>query len=459
MTTLTTSDMLTPIIAALNMPAQVTKSVHLNGADRLPSCFPVSDLAVASLGAACATIAQLSKEQGSAPKVDVDYRLASLWFSWSIRPVGWEMPSAWDAIAGDYRSQDGWIKLHTNAPHHRAAALAILDCEATRVAVATKVANWNADALESAIVESGGCAAKLRSAKEWNDHPQGRAVSAEPLIIWDGVTKLMPSHWQPSPKRPLAGLKVLDLTRVLAGPVATRFLAGYGAEVLRIDPPLWDEAGVIPEVTLGKRCTRLDLKQALGREIFMQLLKEADILIHGYRADALEHLGLGFDVRQSIRPGLIDVSLNAYGHSGPWSARRGFDSLVQFSSGIAAAGKDWKASDVPVSLPVQALDHATGYLIAAAAIRALLARREGIGPIRARLSLARTAKLLIDHQSHPNDDQYVPASDTDYADAIEETAWGAAQRLSPPARIAGSPMFWDKPASALGSSNPHWNIC
>jgi crotonobetainyl-CoA:carnitine CoA-transferase CaiB-like acyl-CoA transferase len=456
MTRSTAEEMLTAIVEALNLPAPVGKRVGLRGGDRLPSCFPVSDLAVASVGAACATIAELSSEQGGGGDVDVDYRLTSLWFGWSIRPIGWDMPSAWDAIAGDYRAADGWIKLHTNAPHHRAAALSVLKCEAAREAVAKEVNRWKTEELETAIVAAGGCAAQLRTMEDWNAHPQGNSVAAEPLVIWDHQAQPAHSAWCPAIGRPLAGLKVLDLTRVLAGPVATRFLAGYGADVLRIDPPTWDEPGVIPEVTLGKRCARLDLKQSQDREIFVQLLKQADVLIHGYRGDALDRLGLGFEARQVIRPGLIDISLNAYGHSGPWKARRGFDSLVQFSSGIAAAGMDWKASDIPVSLPVQALDHATGYLIAAAAVRGLIARRDGEGSIRAQLSLARTAKFLADHKGKSNDGQFDPARDADYADAVEQTTWGAAQRLHSPARIGSLPMVWDRPATALGSSLASW---
>jgi crotonobetainyl-CoA:carnitine CoA-transferase CaiB-like acyl-CoA transferase len=167
---------------------------------------------------------------------------------------------------------------------------------------------------------------------------------------------------------------VLDLTRVLAGPVATRFLAGYGADVLRIDPPGWNEPGVIPEVTLGKRCARLDLTQAADRATFETLLAEADVLVHGYRPAALERLGYSEAYRRQRNPSLIDVALDAYGWTGPLAGRRGFDSLVQMSCGIADHGMRRQGAGKPVPLPVQALDHATGYLIAAAVVRALIAR-------------------------------------------------------------------------------------
>ena len=142
--------------------------------------------------------------------------------------------------AGDYRTRDGWIRLHTNAPHHRRAALAALDCGETRADVEARVRDWSADELESAVVAAGGCAAAMRSADAWRAHAQGRAVGAEPLMALESFATDAPVWRMTQPDRPLAGLRVLDLTRILAGPVATRFLAGYGADVLRIDPPDWD---------------------------------------------------------------------------------------------------------------------------------------------------------------------------------------------------------------------------
>ncbi|MBX9720412.1 MAG: CoA transferase, partial [Candidatus Obscuribacterales bacterium] len=269
------------------------------------------------------------------------------------------MPAPWDPIAGDYRSNDGWIRLHTNAPHHRKAAEKILGAHDDRSNMARAVSGWSAQELETAIVDAGGCAAEMRSGSAWIEHPQGIAVASEPLVQFKTTETKTEWSWTPTPSRPLAGLRVLDLTRVLAGPVATRFLAGYGANVLRIDPPTWEEPGVVPEVTLGKKCARLDLRNQNDRKCFEELLSQTDILIHGYRPGALDALGYGSAERRALSPGLIDVSLSAYGGSGPWAARRGFDSLVQMSTGIAEAGMNWRKTDKPIPLPVQALDHAT----------------------------------------------------------------------------------------------------
>lgn len=448
------TDLLTPIQAALDLPYT---ALPMTAVGALPSTFAVTDLAAASIGAAGQAVAQLLQQQtGRLPSVSVDRRLASLWFSASIRPVGWQVPPLWDPVAGDYASTDGWIRLHTNAPHHRAAVERVLGRVADRAEMATKVATWSAADLEQAIVDAGGCAAQMRSWQAWQQHPQGLAVNAEQLVQRQFFENSTDKPWLGSAARPLAGIKVLDLTRVLAGPVASRFLAGLGADVLRIDSPTWNEPGVVPEMTLGKRCARLDLKSPEGRQVFEALLKDADVLFHGYRADALEQLGYTAGERQHLAPGLIDVSLNAYGWSGPWRNRRGFDSLVQMSSGIAEAGMACKHTDKPLPLPLQALDHATGYLMAASAIRALSERLASGRGGSARLSLARTAKLLVDAGQVPEQVALRAEEPSDQGLVVEQTAWGQAHRLLAPLSISGTPLQWDLPAGELGSHRPQW---
>ncbi|MYM82073.1 acyl-CoA transferase [Duganella sp. FT50W] len=454
--------MLNAVWSALGLPEAALDAVTVVGEGALPSYFAVTDLATASVAAAALAVRELMAAQGHPPaSVQVDRRLASLWFSWSIHPVGWERPPLWDAMAGDYATADGWIRLHTNAPHHRAAALAALGCADHRAAVARAVAGWRGLALEEAVVAHGGCAAAMRSIAEWHAHPQGLSVAAEPLMAFMPAADaaLSGGDWAWRAGRPLAGLKVLDLTRVLAGPVATRLLAGYGADVLRIDPPSWNEPGVIPEVSLGKRCARLDLTVAADRLVFENLLAQADVLVHGYRPDALERLGYGEAFRRQRNPSLIDVALNAYGWSGPLAGRRGFDSLVQMSCGIADHGMRMRSADKPLPLPVQALDHATGYLMAAAVVRALIARLTEGRTLRARLSLARTAKLLMDAgagDSVADDGGLAPAGPADFAAPRESTEWGPARRYRPPATIDGAPMCWDRPAGSLGASPACW---
>jgi crotonobetainyl-CoA:carnitine CoA-transferase CaiB-like acyl-CoA transferase len=252
------------------------------------------------------------------------------------------------------------------------------------------------------------------------------------------------------------GLRVLDCTRVLAGPVATRFLAGFGAEVLRIDPPDWDEPAVAPEVTLGKRCARIDLKTERGRERFAAILAEADVFIHGFRPGALSGLGFDGPARRAIRPGLVDVSLDAYGWSGPWAGRRGFDSLVQMSAGIAAEGMGRFAADRPKPLPVQALDHAAGYVMAAAALVGLRQRLTSHRALEAKTSLARMAGLLTSQAADDAGASLRPPGASDFAGDREETSWGPARRLLPPLEVEGARMAWMLPASPLGSAVAKW---
>ena len=443
--------------------AAALDQVRFTGAGQLPSPFPVTDFAAAAMAAAGLAAAALTdgldRGQRGPTDVQIDRRLASFWFGLSVRPQGWELPPIWDAVAGDYRARDGWIRLHTNAPQHRAAALAVLQVAPDRAAVAHAVQQWQAKELETAVVDHGGCAGAMHSWQQWQHHPQGQAVLAEPLLHWQAGSAATRGDWAVNPERPLAGIRVLDMTRVLAGPVATRFLAGLGAEVLRIDPPDWDEAVLEPEVTIGKRCARLDLRQVPGRRQWETLLQGADIVVHGYRSDAMEQLGLGVDMRQQLRPGLIDVSLDAYGFTGPWKARRGFDSIVQMSMGFAERGQRSAGADKPVPLPVQALDQATGYLMASAALRALLRRAQsGMGSI-VRASLARTGAVLMaagsgDLAASPG---LAPESPGDWADVTEQTVWGPARRLRWPLEVAGIRWSWTQPATPLGSSAAQWN--
>ncbi len=423
-------------------------SLTETGSGDLPSAFPVTNLASATIAAAGRAAARLF---GGAD-VAVDRRLASLWFGMTIRPMGWELPPLWDPIAGDYETKDGWIKLHTNAPHHRDAALKVLGPHSSRETVAKAVATWEAERLENAIVEAGGVAAQMRSIAAWKEHPQGAAVAMEPIFARHERGE--GGGWTPTGFG-LSGLKVLDLTRILAGPIATRFLAGLGADVLRIDPMIWEEGAVIPEVALGKRLARLDLKSGDGRKVFCNLLAQADVIVHGYRPEALSKLGLSSEEMHAIRPGLVEVTHSAYGWSGPWAKRRGYDSLVQMSSGIAQRGMAWRGSDKPQPLPVQALDHACGYLDATAVLDGLAVRaKEGKGT-STRLSLAKVAEVLIS-SSTPTQGTFEAETERDLCETIETTDWGPARRVSSPLTIGGRALEWARPARKIGSDKPHW---
>ncbi|WP_264211240.1 CoA transferase [Leisingera thetidis] len=444
------------LISALPAP----DAFRLTGTGHWHSAFAVTELANASIAAVGLELARLIAALNlapAAPEVSVDQRLASLWFSSSFRPAGWTLPSLWDSIAGAYGTRDGWIRLHTNLPHHRRAALQVLGCAGGREAVTAAVKHWQADSLESQIVAAGGVAAAMRSRADWLNHPQGRAVAAEPLIHWVSPRPLqLRDRPQATAERPLAGLRVLDLTRVLAGPVSSRTLAGFGAEVLRIDPPGWDEPGVITDISLGKRMAALDLTKGEDRLLFEHLLAQADVLVHGYRPGALDGLGYDQEARRQIAPNAVETTLDAYGWTGPWAARRGFDSLVQMSTGIADAGRNWAGTANPHPLPVQAMDHATGYLMAAAVLSALASAARGAAVPAARLSLARTAELLAGMEKTAAGAEFTEPADSDFGREVENSSWGPGHRLAAPLSLDSAAMRWDLPATSCCSAPACW---
>jgi hypothetical protein len=339
------------------------------------------------------------------------------------------------------QARDGWIRLHANYPHHRRALLAVVGDETDALA---EIARWRGAELETAIVEAGGCAAALRSPEEWAAHPQGDAVAKLPLLDFEpGSGGAPPLRELAAGELPAAGVRVLDLTRVIAGPVGTRTLGALGADVLRLDPPhlpeleqQWADAG------LGKRSALLDLRAAPGRERLEALLAGADVLVTGYRPGALAAFGLDAAALAARHPHLSTVTLSAWGHTGPWAGRRGFDSLVQSACGIAALTA---ASDgTPGVLPAQALDHATGHLIAAAALRALTIRVRDGRAAHARLALTRTARLLL---SRPPTDR--PPAPFDPAPFLQRL--GTLTVVAPPGALDGRPLRWVRPPSPYGA--------
>ncbi|MGJ8527375.1 CoA transferase [Maritalea sp.] len=455
-----TNPFLSEIVANLRLGVEVNEmNCVIENAQKLPSWFDVSSLASASLVGVSEALRVLMFAHDNAwtPTISVDQRLASHWFAQSLYLVDRDPPAVWDNIAGDYRSNSGWIRLHTNAPHHKEAALNVLGVEANRMKVAAAVRKWDGLALETAIVNAGGCAAQMRSIDDWAVHPQGEALKSEPLIAWQKPQGAHQSNFVlQNFKRPLKGLKVLDLTRVIAGPVATRTLAGLGATVLRLDPVWWDEPGLYEEMTIGKTCAHLDLTQRTNRLHFTDLLKNADVLVHGLRADALKRLGFSSAQRQKINPALIDVAHNAYGWTGPWANRRGFDSLVQMSSGIADFGMKKGQHVKPTPLPVQALDHATGYLVAAAVLSALAQSKLNGHASAARLSLARVAQMLTQTGGDHASGDVAELCNNDFIAEREQTHLGGAKRLKFPLKIDGVDFAWDVPAGSLRIAKANW---
>ncbi|MGS0685266.1 CoA transferase [Nakamurella sp. GG22] len=420
----------------------------------LPSRYDVTTLASDAVASATLAAAQLlaarTGERVRHVQVDRVAACAAFLGERLFRPDGWRLPPAWDPIAGDYRTADGWIRLHTNYSHHRAAVLRALrlpDDGTSRETAADAARRRGGEELEAAVVAHGGAAAVLHSTAVWSASTPGRAARRDRLTV-----ELAPAApiALPAAELPLSGIRVLDLTRVIAGPVCTRFLAAYGAEVLRIDPPGFEEVpALLPEVTPGKRCAAVDLRTGSGRDRFLALVRQAHVVVSGLRDGALAGLGLGLLELRAQNPSLITARLNAYGFDGPWRGRRGFDSLVQMSCGIAYLDAGWE----PSPLPAQALDHATGYLLAAAVCRAVTHLvRTGI-PSDIRTSLVATANVLMDLPVPVGDAPVDPGWPDEVFENVR-TWWGPALRVRVPGSIEGVIPSWSVEAGPLGRHQP-----
>jgi crotonobetainyl-CoA:carnitine CoA-transferase CaiB-like acyl-CoA transferase len=438
-------------------------SVTLIGDEaQLPSSFRVAAAAQTSIAAAALAAAQLWKlrsGQSQDVAVDIGHAVVECRSERYLRVEGKPPPPAWDAIAGVYRTGDQrYVRLHTNFPHHRAAVCQVLNCKPERADVQAALMQWDGEAFESAAYAAGGAVAMMRSYAEWSALPQAKALAALPTISIERIGEAPPRPW-PRGDRPLAGLRVLDLSRVIAGPVAGRALAAHGADVLLISGP---DLPAIPWLTIdtgrGKLTGFVELKREQGRSVLRDLLAHADIFSQGYRPQALARLGFSPDDAAKISPGIVYVSLSAYGHAGPWAERRGFDSLVQTSTGFNHAEGEAAGVDGPKELPAQMLDHATGYLMAFGAMMAKARQSREGGSWHVRVSLAQTGRWLwnLGRVSEGFKTQDLPGEAV--AGFLEEvpSGYGPLRAVSHSAVLSKTPAFWVRPAMPLGSHAPQW---
>ena len=431
----------------------------------LPSEYRVTAAAMATIAATGLAAAELWRlRTGHAQRVMVDARAAAIAFR-SERYLSLEggAPSGqmWDALAGFYRAGDGrFIQLHTNFPHHRAGVLDVLGAEGRREAVGAAIAGWRADGLEDALAAAGACAGMVRRPEEWQAHPHGAAVAGLPLLE---ITRIGDAPPAPAGDgaRPLGGARVLDLTRVIAGPICGRTLAEHGADVLLITAahlPQMDR--LVVDTGRGKRSARLDLREAGDVERLRGLVRGADVFVQGYRPGTLAARGFAPEALAALRPGLVYVTLSAYGHAGPWAGRRGFDSLVQSVSGIAYEGGRVAGLDEPRHLPCQAIDHATGYLAALGAMIALARRAREGGSWLVRLSLAQTARWFDRLGRVPGGAAVPDPTPADVQDLLEttDTPFGRLRAVRPAAHLSETPPHWALPTVPLGTHPPTWGV-
>ncbi len=436
--------------------------IQFTGAEPvLPSSFAVGTAAAAAIGAAALAAAELWRlRTGRRQSVRVDMRRAAVEFrSERYLRVDGRVPDEYhDDLAGLYRCGDGrFARLHTNLPHHCSGLLKLLGVAHDKAAVQRALDGMTAEALETAAAEAGLVVTACRSFAEWDQHPQGQAVAKLPLLSIEQIGEA-PVKKLGTAQRPLAGIKMLDLTRIIAGPVCGRTLAVHGADVLLVTAShLASMLPLVIDTGRGKLSTAIDLRHADGRAMLAALVPDAYVFVQGYRPGAIAAHGFGPQDVARLRPGIVYASLCAYGHEGPWANRRGFDSLVQTASGFNVAEGEAFGSQRPKELPAQALDHATGFLLAFAVMTALKRQIEQGGSWHVRLSLAQTGRWLrqlgrIDGMHCPN-----PKFD-DVRDCLEETpsGFGRLTAVRHAAAMSETAPHWARPSVPLGTHPPAW---
>ena len=433
----------------------------------LPTPFRIGEAAAASLAAVGLAVSDLWElRAGRRQDVGVDARQATAslrsgrYMALDGAPVAGERPS----VMGVYPSRNGrWNYLHCNFPNHREAALSVLGVEEDREAVRRAVAQWDALELEEAIIAARGAGGMVRSMAEWAQHPQSAAVASLPLLE---IEKIGDSPPEPLPEgpRPLSGVRVLDLTRVLAGPTCARTLAEHGADVLKITARHLPSNGAQEfDTGHGKLSTYLDLREPGEVETLRGLVRDADVFSQGYRPGTLAQRGLSPEDLARLRPGIVYVSLSAFGRVGPWAERRGFDTVVQTVSGITdRQGQLFPGAEPgPQFYPVSAIDYLTGYLMAYGALTALARRvREG-GSWLVRISLAQTGKWLVDRGQVPEPElaevaaEFTPEEIADWS-TVSQAPAGQLRHLGPTLQLSETRPYWERPTAPLGYHEPAW---
>ena len=463
------NDALRTLLPIADWPEKQTSAVEIIGAldPILPTPFRITETATASLaavGLAASDLWEVRTGRRQSIAINTRQATASLRSGTYLKMDDTPVPNGRNEVMGVYPAKNGrWSYLHCNFPNHRAAALSVLGVPENRDAVRKAVAQWDALELEEAIIAAKGAGGMVRSMEEWAKHPQGMAVASLPLmeIIRIGDSKAEPL---PEGNRPLAGIRVLDLTRVIAGPTCARTLAEHGADVLKITGAHLPSLGRQEYDTgHGKLSAHLDLREAKDVETLRGLVRKADIFSQGYRPGTLGSRGFAPEALAELRPGIVVVSLCAFSHAGPWASRRGFDTVIQTVSGITHRQGELfpGAQPGPQFYPVSAIDFLTGYLMAFGAMVALKRRTREGGSWLVRISLAQVGRWLVERGQVPVSElknaqkEFAPAELASWT-TTSDTPVGRLHHLAPVLQLSETPPRWDRPTVPLGYHPPVW---
>jgi crotonobetainyl-CoA:carnitine CoA-transferase CaiB-like acyl-CoA transferase len=455
------TDVLNTLWRISGLPAEALGFAQLTGRDpAFPSSFAVGAAAQRSIAVAALAACELGHVRGRPrQQVSVDMLHAAAectgWFS-----LDQHEPDQWDLFSGIYRCVDGYVRVHANFLHHREGALRLLGLPPStlnRADAEQAMLHWRALDFEQAAAERGLVATALRSFEQWDATPQGKAIAAQPVMAIERIGDAAPLVLPPlkSDERPLSGVRVLDLTRILAGPVGGRALAAQGAEVMLINSPNLPNIEAIADTSRGKRSAHLDLHSEQGRDRLWQLIDGAHVFSQGYRPGGLAALGYSAETLVERRPGIVCVSLTAYGTQGPWAGRRGFDSLVQTAMGFNQAEGEAVGDNKPRALPMQILDQATGYLMAFGAAAALCRQQREGGSWQVQVSLAQTGHWIRSlgrvadglKIARPNIEAYLDTS---------ASGFGQLKAVRPSAQLSRTPAGYALPSMPPGSAEPQW---
>jgi crotonobetainyl-CoA:carnitine CoA-transferase CaiB-like acyl-CoA transferase len=453
---MTVRNALREILAAANLIETPGAAVSFAGGDPVfPTPYLVGTAGAAALGAVGLAVSRLWSLSGNKPQqaaVDLRAAAAAMRSARYLRIDGQAPKELWDPYSGYYPVKDGrWVSIHCNFANHREAAMRVLGNPADRAGGEAASRAWDGLELEEAIHAARGCAGLARTAQEWARHPHAAAVSAQPLL---SIEKIADSKPEPLPEgpRPLSGIRVLDLTRVLAGPTCARTLAEHGADVLKIAGPHLPDSGVSEfDTGIGKLQAFLDLRTQPDLEVLKNLVKSSDVFSQSFRPGTLAARGFSPEQAAALRPGIVYVSLSAWGMQGPWKDRRGFDSIVQTVSGMAYA----QGGDKPKLMPVSAIDYVSGYLMAFGALAALARRATEGGSWLVRVSLARTGKWIVDRGFTPDFSGIKGELEKEELDRLLIRT-GNYTHLRPVLNLSETQPFWARPPSPLGSHPAEW---
>ncbi len=455
------SDALKAIWLGAGLPPEALGWARLTGADPvLPSSFAVGAAAQSTIAAAALAACELGHARGQPrQEVAVDMVHAALdctaWFE-----IDGRTPDLWDAFSGLYRTADGAVRIHANFAHHRDGALRLLGLDpatAKRADAEAALLHWKALDFEDAAAARKLVVTALRSFDQWDATPQGRALHSQPLFTIERIGDAPPRSLPPlaPDARPLDGLRVLDLTRILAGPVGGRALAAHGADVMLVNSPNLPNISAIADTSRGKLSAEVDLHTDAGQATLRQLLGEAHAFIQGYRPGGLSALGFEPEALARLRPGIVCVSLTAYGTQGPWAGRRGFDSLVQTAMGFNRAEGEAAGEGEPRPLPMQILDEATGYLIAMGTAAALWRQQREGGSWHVQVSLAQTGQWLRGLGRIADGFGIAIPDKTPFVET-SESGFGRLAGFRHSARLSRTPAGWARPSMRPGSAPAVW---